>query len=140
MAVRARGAWCHMSHESIAFVAAIALGVTFLVSSVGKLRDRGAFVLGVLEYRVLPPPLAMAYGRVLPFVELVCGLALVAGLWPVWAGLLSAALLLSFLVAVAINLARGRRLDCHCFGSQQSEPLGWTTLVRLSVLLVCAAA
>lgn len=127
-----------MLTQPVAFIASVALGVTFLISGVSKLRDPGAFLLGVLDYRVLPPRLARLYGRILPFAELVCGLALVAGLWSLIASIFAAALLVSFLLAVTINLARGRRLDCHCFGSRQSEPLGWTTVVRLCVLLACA--
>jgi len=127
-----------MRIEPVAFVGAIALGVTFLMSSMSKLRHPRAFVLDVLDYRILPPRLARAYGRLLPAAEFVCGLALVAGVWPPGTGVLAGALLMSFLVAVAINLARGRTMDCHCFGSHSSEPLGWTTVVRLCVLLGCA--
>lgn len=122
--------------DHLPFVAAIALGLTLLASGVSKLRDRDGFVLGVLEYQVLPKQLAILYGRCLPFVEVLLGLALVVGVWPDVAGFASAALLLSFSIAVAINLARGRRLECHCFSSENGERLGWLTLVRLGILLV----
>lgn len=127
-----------MNHTTIAFIAALAVGLTLLASGVGKLRDPGGFVLGVLEYRVLPTRLAILYGRILPFAEAACAVALLVGLWPRGVGVATALLLASFLVAVVINLARGRTLDCHCFGAQQSEPLGWLTLFRLFVLLGCA--
>lgn len=128
-----------MSVEHLSFIAAVALGLIFLASGLSKLQDPKGFVLGVLEYEVLPPRLAIIYGRILPIVEVVTGLALVLGIWPSAAGLLSAALLLSFLVAVIINLARGRRLDCHCFGSR-GEPLGWVAVARLCILLTFTAA
>ncbi len=126
-----------MEIEPIAFVTAITLSVTFLMSSIRKLRHPRAFVLDVLDYRILPPRLARVYGRLLPPTEFVCGVALVVGIWPPGTGALAGALLISFLVAVATNLARGRTMDCHCFGSR-SEPLGWTTVARLCVLLGCA--
>jgi uncharacterized membrane protein YphA (DoxX/SURF4 family) len=125
--------------DHLPFIAARALGLTFLASGLSKLRDRDGFVLGVLEYQVLPPPLAILYGRSLPFIEVLLGLALVAGVWPTVAGFASAALLLSFSAAVAINLARKRQLDCHCFTSERGERLGWLTLVRLGILLAFAA-
>jgi len=124
----------------LGFIAAIALGATLVVSGLGKLRDPGGFVLAVLEYEVLPKPLAVAYGRVLPILELVCGLALLVGAVPRLSGGAAGALLLSFLVAVVINLARGRSLDCHCFGAGSGDPLGWVTVLRLGVLLACAFA
>ncbi|MGH2410844.1 MAG: MauE/DoxX family redox-associated membrane protein [Chloroflexota bacterium] len=129
-----------MSLADLAFAAAVALGVVFLVSGSSKLRDPNGFVVGVLMYQVLPPWLAIAYGKLLPFAELICGLALVLGVSPSITGSLATVLLLSFLIAVAINLARGRQLVCHCLGSQSREQLGWTTLARLCVLLICAAA
>ena len=124
--------------EFFVSVSALALGIMFLASGFSKLRDMDGFVLGVMEYEILPPKLALAYGRVLPFAELLCGLGLLLGLVPLVFGTFATMLLLSFLTAVSVNLARGRRLDCHCFGSQSSEPLGLVTLSRLVILLVLA--
>jgi hypothetical protein len=42
--------------NDVGFIAAVALGFTFLASGVGKLRDHEGFVLAVLDYEVLPPP------------------------------------------------------------------------------------
>src|SRR4029453_2044987 len=38
--------------------------------------------------------------------------------------------LMLFIVAISVNLARGHTHDCHCFGQLYSRPLGWPTLVR----------
>lgn len=129
-----------MPTEQAAFIAALALGATFLISGLSKLRDLEGFVLGVLEYAVLPRQLAVPFGRVVPVVEVACGLALVLGLWPTAVGILALTLLLSFLVAVAINVARGRQLACHCLGAGSDEPLGWVTLARLGVYAGLGAA
>jgi peroxiredoxin len=39
-------------------------------------------------------------------------------------------MLMLFVVAISVNLARGQTHDCHCFGQLYSRPLGWPTLVR----------
>lgn len=127
-----------MDQNTIAWVAAFAAGLTFLASSTSKLRAPGPFVLAVLDYRVLPAAAARFYARALPFAELACGIALIAGLWPPVVGGGAVALFGSFFVAVVINLRRGRRLDCHCFGEGRGEQIGWVTLLRLCVLLACA--
>jgi hypothetical protein len=124
--------------QSLAFIASIALGVTFLVSGLGKLRDPTGFIFAVLDYQILSPGRAVVYGRLLPWLELMCGLALISGALPRLAGAVAAATLLSFLVAVEVNLMRGRRLDCYCFGGRSEERLGWVTVVRLCTLLACA--
>ena len=48
-------------------------------------------------------------------------------------------LLLLFTVAIALNLARGRAPDCHCFGQLHSAPTGPGTLARNGALAVVAA-
>lgn len=125
--------------SALGFVAAVGAGAVLLLSGAGKLRDRRGFVSAVLEYDVLPSGLAVAYGRLLPWAEVACGLALVCGILPVVAGAFACLLFLSFLVGVGINLRRGRRLDCHCFGARHAEPIGWVTVVRLVALLASAA-
>jgi len=43
-----------------------------------------------------------------------------------------------FVAGIGINLARGRKPDCHCFGQLHSAPAGWKTLVRNGVLAAVA--
>src|SRR5918992_5454999 len=47
-------------------------------------------------------------------------------------------LLMLFVVGIALNLARGRKPDCHCFGQLHSAPAGWNTLARNGVLAAVA--
>ena len=47
-------------------------------------------------------------------------------------------LLLLFVVGIGINLARGRKPNCHCFGQLYSVPIGWPTLIRNGVLAAIA--
>ncbi len=124
--------------ESIGFASAIVLGATLLASGVSKLRDQRGFVVGVLEYSVLPGRAAALYGYVVPFVEVAIGSSLLIGLWPRLAASLGIALITSFLFAVAINVWRGRKPRCHCFGSSGADTVGWGTIFRLGALLLCA--
>ncbi|MDX6381014.1 MAG: hypothetical protein QOI57_2038, partial [Rubrobacteraceae bacterium] len=39
---------------------------------------------------------------------------------------------------IALNLARGRKPDCHCFGQLHSAPAGWNTLARNGALAAVA--
>jgi hypothetical protein len=70
------------------------------------------------------------------FVAIECFLAFafLTGWMTPAALLLAAATLLAFAAAVAINLRRGRRIPCGCFGGE-SERISGRSLVRLSMLL-----
>jgi len=126
--------------ETVAFIAAMTLGLTFLASGIGKLRDPREFVIAVVDYNVAPRTLAVVYARLLPFAEVICGILLLVGVWPTAVGVGAIGLLGSFLFGVGANLLRGRELDCHCFGSRRSEKLGWVTIARISVLILCGLA
>jgi len=69
----------------------------------------------IYNYRILPSGLINISSLVMPWVELVCGLALIIGLWRRPALAIITLLLVVFIVAISINLARGNAIDCGCF-------------------------
>ncbi|MEV7967584.1 MauE/DoxX family redox-associated membrane protein [Sphaerisporangium sp. NPDC088356] len=73
-------------------------------------------VQAVKAYELLPVPVATAVGYGLPIVEIVVGVLLVVGLLTRAAGVVSALLMLVFVVGIASAWARGLRIDCGCFG------------------------
>lgn len=95
----------------------ILLGLVFIAAALPKLSDPPAFAKAIWAYELFPAwslnPLALA----LPWLELVCGMALCLGFWPRAAALWVAGLLLAFMVALSINLARRHPVDCGCFGA-----------------------
>jgi len=50
--------------------------------------------------------------------------------------MLASLLLASFGIAIGLNLLRGRKIECGCFGTR--EPISLTTLGRTTVLLILA--
>lgn len=116
----------------------LALGLVFLGSALAKFRDPSAFSRGVLEYRVLPRPLALIYGRLLPFVELGTALLLLSGFAPVIGAGLAVLLLVSFGVAIVTVTVQGREIGCHCFGEAPHRQVGWHTMLRDLPLLAFA--
>lgn len=129
-----------MSIIGIEALLSTALGIVFLVAAVPKLRHPKGFVLAVLEYRVLPVRLSWCYARLLPPLEFLLALLLLTGTAVRSAAAISTILLLSFIVAVGINLIRGRDLDCHCFGKTTRRPIGWRLLLQDGALLGAAIA
>jgi uncharacterized membrane protein YphA (DoxX/SURF4 family) len=114
------------------------LGGLLLLAGVTKLAGRAAFRDAVAEYQVLPRALETPFAAALPWAETALGALLLLGLGTPVAAALATPLLLSFAVAIGVNLARGRSFNCHCFGSIQSDPIGWPALVR-SLALVAVA-
>jgi uncharacterized membrane protein YphA (DoxX/SURF4 family)/thiol-disulfide isomerase/thioredoxin len=123
--------------ETILLAARLFLAAVFLLAGVSKLKDRAGSNNAFTDFG-LPRALARPFGFVLSIAEILVALALI----PVdlaWYGACGAlALLIVFVIGISINLARGRRPDCNCFGQLHSAPIGWPTLARNAILAACA--
>ncbi|MGH2728941.1 MAG: PqqD family peptide modification chaperone [Actinomycetota bacterium] len=124
--------------DGLAVVARLLLAVVFAISGVAKLRDR-AGTRRAVEGFGLPEPLVGPVAGALPLIECATAAALVPGISARAGALAAIALLVAFIVGISVNLAQGRRPDCHCFGQLHSAPVGPWTLVRNAVLAVAAA-
>ena len=124
-----------MSLEAVRLVARLALGLVFLLSTLGKLRRPAASLRGVAEYEILPVPLAYVFGAVLIPVEAFLAVAHLTGWGLRIAVPLGIAVLLVFATAVGVNLGRNRDLLCHCFDSLGGERISARSLAQLGLLL-----
>ncbi|MFD1812405.1 MauE/DoxX family redox-associated membrane protein [Rhodococcus gannanensis] len=125
-------------------VVASILGGTLLLAGVPKLGDRDGLLTVVKGYRLLPAPAERTVAATLPFVEVVIGVLLIAGLGGRWTAAAATVLFTGFLTGLTVNLARGRRdLDCGCFafGTGHEVPqIGWFHAGRAGLFAVASAA
>jgi len=117
-------------------VSSFGIGAVFLWSAVPKMRHPRGFAVTVLTYEVLPATLSLMVARFLPVLELLIGLLLITGTLTRVAGMATSLLLCGFLAAVSVNVVRGRKIDCGCFGRERS--IGPKLLVQDGALLLIA--
>jgi peroxiredoxin len=120
------------------FVARLFLALVFVVAGITKLADREGSLRAIVDFGV-PTALAAPLGLLLPLGELAVAATLLPASTAWWGAVGALALLSVFIVGISINLARGRKPDCHCFGQLHSAPAGWKTLVRNGALTAVAA-
>ncbi len=129
-----------LQHPYLLIASAWLLAAIFLFSAFGKLRDRRAFVSIVLDYHILPKRWARRFAAVLPWLEMAVGLMLLLGLSTRIAAALSGLLLLTFIVAMGVNLLRGRKdLNCGCSGARQHQKISGRLILRNAILLLLSA-
>ena len=104
-----------LTHPWLTVRVQIALGAIFVAAALPKIADPPSFAHMVYNYRVLPGALINMTALVMPWLELLCGLALILGVWTRPARTIVAAMLVTFIVAIAFNLARNNAIDCGCF-------------------------
>ena len=106
------------------------VGIVLLAAGVAKLTSRGwpgqAEALGAPAWTI----------RLIPFVEVVIGAALVAGVD--YVAVAAIVLLVAFTVLLVRALARGVKAPCACFGSLRTRPVTWWSVARNVALLALA--
>jgi uncharacterized membrane protein YphA (DoxX/SURF4 family) len=107
----------------------IALGLVFVYSAWIKLRDPWQmFAMAVDSYHLLPMWGVRVVARTLPWLELLLGVLLLAGLWLRVSAAATSLLLMGFFGLVIQAWAKGMEISCGCFGP--GEIISWKTLLR----------
>ena len=91
------------------------LGITFLYACTHKILAPDYFAKIIYGYYLFPDFSINLIAIVLPFLELFSGVALILGVYPRSAALITNGMLLAFIIALSINLIRGQAFDCGCF-------------------------
>jgi uncharacterized membrane protein YphA (DoxX/SURF4 family) len=97
--------------------ARLLLAGVLIVAGGLKIGTPALSVQSVKAYELLPDSIATAVGHGLPILEIVIGVLLVVGLLTRAMAVISALLMLAFVIGIASAWARGLRIDCGCFGS-----------------------
>lgn len=126
-----------IDNDLLTVIARVAVGTTFIIASVYKIRDPGAFAKSIWFYRLVPGDLINLMALILPWIELLCGLALILGLFYHGAVVLVNVMMVTFIFALSIAIARGIDIECGCFkAGQATTKAAWEALVFDLVLIL----
>lgn len=128
-----------MLRPVILLVLRVTLGIIFVVAAYGKLLHPDVLVSTVINYNILPIGLAKLFAYTLPWVEIISGLMLIVGFGTRAASFALSWLLLSFIIAIWINIKRGVSMECGCFDIfGMNEKIGSAILFRDIVFFIVA--
>jgi putative oxidoreductase len=104
-----------LENRTLAFFVRFSLGLVFLYSAWPKIADPPAFAEMIWNYRILPGVMVNPLAIILPWLELLAGLALISGWLRKGAALTAGCMLIVFIAALSVDLIRGIAVDCGCF-------------------------
>lgn len=104
-------------NKSILWVFRIVVGGIFIWAGLLKILDPLEFAQNIANYRVFSRDLSFIIALVLPWVEVLCGVLVILGIFRSGSSLLLSGLLGVFLVLITVTIFRGLDVDCGCFGS-----------------------
>jgi uncharacterized membrane protein YphA (DoxX/SURF4 family) len=119
-----------ISNPVVIRVCRIGIGLVMLAAALGKIGDPAAFSSQIHHFHLTPIGAENLLAVVLPWVELVAGLALVLGVHARSAAWLSAALMVVFTAAVGTAVARHLDIGCGCFGTADATHVGGKKLAE----------
>lgn len=133
----------------ILLAARVALGALFLFSAWTKFNPTQPALFGipvfaqsVKAFDILPDHLVVLTAFVIPWAELLAGVALLVGFWTRAAALVVSALLAVFIAAIVSVITRDMNIECGCFGKFTwpcEGPAGWCKVWMNTGLLAVAA-
>lgn len=108
------------------FLLRLALGGVFIWASIDKILHPLDFAWKISNYRVLAPVLVNILAVVLPWIEILCGMALVVGIFTDGAVVIICLLLIIFMAAMGQAVFRGIDIGCGCFKvTTEAAKVGW---------------
>lgn len=100
------------------------VGLIFVFASIDKITNPAYFAGTIQNYQILPDLFINLVAIILPWLELICGVLLIAGIWHQSAAVIVSILTLIFILAIVSVIFRGLDIECGCFGTGSSADIG----------------
>jgi uncharacterized membrane protein YphA (DoxX/SURF4 family) len=125
-----------------ALAARFLIGFVLLGAALPKVLASRDFERAVAGYELLNPRAARLVARSVPLLEAVTAVGLLVGILVEALCFVASGLLLVFAAAMAINLFRGREIDCGCGSKAAPRRISWSIVgadIGLSAAAIAAA-
>ncbi|MBN1213727.1 MAG: DoxX family membrane protein [candidate division Zixibacteria bacterium] len=126
-----------IDNDFLTMISRLFIGVVLIYASFYKVIDPGSFARSIWFYHMVPGDLINLMALILPWLELLCGLALIFGVCyrgaVVWANVMT----IIFIIALYSTIYRGLSVDCGCFkASGAAAYKAWKSLAFDLVMLI----
>lgn len=118
----------------------VGLAAVLAYAGISKLTQAWSFAETIANYHLLPAQANQVAAVVVPWVECLCAILLLCGVWVRPAAMVASGLFIVFAAAVISALSRGLDIDCGCFGTGSASEVGMTTLAIDAVCLAASLA
>jgi len=120
----------------LSLIPRIVVGIIFLLASVTKIANPESFAQEIAHYNIMPYYTLNLFALILPWIELIASIFLITGIRLRANSAIIGVLLLIFIIAVGIALAKGLNIDCGCHTQITSHMVGIQKIVENTIFLI----
>ena len=113
----------------------VIVSFVFIYAGIEKISNPAGFSDAINNYRILPLITVNFFAITLPWIELIAGVLILFGISVKENSFVITVLLVVFLIAIIISLARGLNIECGCFGTLSGTRIGLEKIIENLVLL-----
>ena len=123
----------YLLNGPVILLARLILGGVFILASLDKISNPEAFAGAIGNYHVLPFGLENLLALILPWLEFITGIFIIAGIMVDGAAIMIIIMNMIFIIAISQALARGISIECGCFSvssAAEGDKIGIITVIR----------
>ena len=115
----------------------VVAGGVFVYAGILKAWEPMRFASDIDNYHMLPWALSVRLAFYLPWLEIFCGLAVIARVCYAGALAILGAMTTTFIVASVVAKSRGLDVSCGCFGhASKNVPFAWHLAIDFALLAI----
>ena len=116
--------WNHRAHSIIGLQFRLIIGTIFIIAAIPKIMEPQDFAWSIALYQMLHYKYVHLLAVILPWIELICGIALILGLRTRGAAVVISGLLVMFICAIGFAIVNKIEMSgCGCFSQEGAKAL-----------------
>lgn len=125
----------NLKNKYLLLILRVIVSFVFIYAGIEKISNPAGFSDAINNYRILPLITVNFFAITLPWIELIAGVLILFGISVKENSFVITVLLVVFLIAIIISLARGLNIECGCFGTLSGTRIGLEKIIENLVLL-----
>ena len=105
-----------INNRTLHYLFRLILGGVFIWAGIIKITNPLGFAQDIANYQIFPQSLSFFLALFLPWIEVICGVFVITGLFLRSSSAFLSCILAGFLVLIIVTLIRGINVECGCFG------------------------
>ena len=117
-------AWNHPVHDWLSVPIRLVVGVVFIYAAYSKIARPGDFAWNIAMYQMLHYRNINLLAIILPWVEMICGITLILGLWTRGSAVVVCGMCIMFIWALLHAITHDIEMtSCGCFSQEGAKAL-----------------